>query len=194
MDSRQIIKRSPSERMAVVDLESELLQSRIIFITGEIDEESVATYQAEIMYLASQITDKTKTSIKIYINSPGGSVYSCLGLYDIMQYYINKGYIIETKNIGLAASAAAIILMSGSKGKRTATKNSTIMLHQPSSGTVGTAKDMEIDIKEVLRLKEVLNGIISKHASEELVPFLERDKWMTAEEAKQYNIIDSISE
>ena len=99
MEPRQIIKRS-NERMAVVDLESELLQSKILFITGVIDEESVATYQAELMYLASQINDKNKNPIKIYINSPGGEVYSMLGLYDVIQRYIQEVYIIQTKAIG----------------------------------------------------------------------------------------------
>ena len=192
MESRQIIKRS-NERMAVVDLESELLQSKILFITGVIDEESVATYQAELMYLASQINDKNKNPIKIYINSPGGEVYSMLGLYDVIQRYIQEGYIIQTKAIGLAASAAALILLSGSKGYRSMSPHSKVMIHQPSSSTYGTITDMKIDLEENLRIKEELNKIIKKHSGQDLSNLMERNKWLTPEEALSYGLIDKVS-
>lgn len=193
MESRQVIE-SSNQRMAVVDLESKLLQNRLIFITGEINEETVSTYQAELMYLTSQITgDKSKSPIKIYINSPGGECYSALGLYDIMRKYINDGYIIQTKVIGLAASAAALLLMSGSKGYRSASPHSQILIHQPSSGTRGTVTDMKIDLEESIRLKEELNGIMNEMTGSDVSDIVERDKWLTPKEALDRGIIDKIS-
>lgn len=193
MDSVQIVE-SATSRMAVIDLQSKLLQSNLVFITDEINANSVATYQAELLYLASKMMpkDSEEDPIKIYINSPGGECYSFLGLYDIMQSLINKGYVIETYNVGCAASAAAWILLSGSKGHRFCMPNSTVMLHQPSGGTFGKVTDMEISIKEAKRLKEVLNDIVKKHASEELIDKMERDYWMNSEDAKKFNIIDEI--
>lgn len=191
MKNIQVIEKA-STHLTAIDLESKLLQNYTIFITGPITDESVTTYQAELIYLISQITNPEKQHISIYINSPGGSVYSCLGLYDTIQYYIKRNYIIETKVIGLAASAAAIILLSGSKGHRYATFNSTILLHQPSSFTSGTVTDMKIDLQETERVKFILNEIIKTHASEQLIPFLERDKWFSSTDAKIFNIIDII--
>lgn len=193
MDSVQIIE-SATSRMAVIDLQSKLLQSNLIFITDEITPNSVATYQAELLYLASKMTpkDSEEDPIKIYINSPGGECYSFFGLYDMMQNLITKGYVIETYNIGCAASAAAMILLSGSKGHRFCMPNSTVMLHQPSSAAWGKVTDMEIDVKESKRVKETLNNLVKKHASEELVDKMERDYWLSAEEAKKFNIIDEI--
>jgi ATP-dependent Clp protease protease subunit len=195
MDSVQIVE-SASSRMAVIDLQSKLLQSNLIFITDVITADSVATYQAELLYLASKMTpeDTQENPIKIYINSPGGECYSFFGLYDIMQNLIKKGYIIETCNVGCAASAAAMILLSGSKGHRFCMPNSTVMVHQPSSGTWGKVTDMENDLKEDKRVKESLNKIVKKHASEELVEKMERDYYLTPEEAKKFNIIDEIKE
>ena len=195
MDSVQIVE-SASSRMAVIDLQSKLLQSNLIFITDVIDANSVSTYQAELLYLASKLTPQESIDdpIKLYINSPGGECYSFLGLYDIMQSLINKGYIIETYNIGCAASAAAWILLSGSKGHRYCMPNSTVMLHQPSSGTWGKVTDMEIDVAESKRVKVSLNNLIKKHASEELLDKIERDYWMSADDALKFNVIDSIKE
>lgn len=191
MDPRQIIKRS-SERMVTVDLESELLQNRILFITDEICAETVATYQAELIYLASQISDKKNQIIKIYINSPGGSVYSLLGLYDVMQQLIEKGYIIQTKVIGLAASAASLLLAAGSKGYRSASPHSRVMIHQPSSITYGKITDMKIDLEESLRTKKELIELYRKHTGRNLEEMMERDKWLSAEEAKELGLIDEI--
>ena len=178
----------------VIDLESKLLQNNIIFLADEFTNDSVSTIQAELFYLTSKMTPEESQSnpITIYINSPGGDVYCLLGLYDVMQLFIKQGYIIKTINIGIAASAAAILLLAGSKGHRHCLANSTIMLHQPSSGTFGTVTDMEIDIKETKRLKVAINTIIEKHASKELIPLLERDTYFTPEEALTYGIIDSI--
>jgi ATP-dependent Clp protease protease subunit len=178
----------------VIDLESKLLQNNIIFITDVFTSETVSTIQAELFYLTSKMTPEESqfNPITIYINSPGGEVYCLLGLYDVIQLFIKQGYIIKTINIGIAASAAAIILLSGSKGFRHCLPNSTVMLHQPSSGTIGTVTDMEIDLEESKRLKQALNEIIKKHASEELIPLMERDAYLTPEEAIKYGIIDSI--
>lgn len=178
----------------VIDLESKLLQNNIIFITDVFTSETVSTIQAELFYLTSKITPEESqfNPITIYINSPGGEVYCLLGLYDVIQLFIKQGYIIKTINIGIAASAAAIILLSGSKGFRHCLPNSTVMLHQPSSGTIGTVTDMEIDLEESKRLKQALNEIIKKHASEELLPLMERDAYLTPEDAIKYGIIDSI--
>ena len=192
MNSRQIIKRS-NERMVTVDLESDLLQNRILFITGVIDDETASTYQAELIYLANQITgDKSKSPIKIYINSPGGELYSTFGLYDVIQKLIEQGYIIQTKVIGLAASAAAFILLSGSKGHRSATPHSRIMIHQPSSGTYGTVTDMKIDLEESLAMKEEFINIINKHCEHDLSDLIERDKWLSPVAAKELGLIDII--
>lgn len=192
MEPRQIIKRG-NERMITVDLESDLLQSRIIFITGVINEETVSTYQAELIYLANQITgDKLKSPIKIYINSPGGELYSTFGLYDVMQRLIEQGYIIQTKVMGLAASAAAFILLSGSEGHRSATPHSRIMIHQPSSGTYGTVTDMKIDLEESLAVKQECIKIINKHSKHDLSDLIERDKWLSPDNAKELGLIDVV--
>lgn len=195
MNSIGIIE-TQSQRSQIIDLESKLLQSNIIFLTEQIDSYTVSTVQAELLYLASKMTpfESQSNPIVIYINSPGGEIYSCLGLYDIMRLLIGKGYVIETINIGLAASAAAILLLSGSEGHRFSLPNSTVMLHQPSSGTIGTVTDMTIDLEEAVRLKQVLNNIVITHACEDLIPFMERDKYFTAEEAVKYKIIDSIKQ
>lgn len=193
MNNVSIIEQAQS-RMAVLDLQSKLLQNNNIFLTEEVTEESVATIQAELFYLTSKMTPEESKNdpITIYINSPGGEVYSCLGLYDVMQLFINQGYVIRTINIGLAASAAAIILLAGSKGYRYCLPHSTIMLHQPSSGTYGTITDMKIAVEEGDRLKKLLNDIVTKHAGEQVVELMERDAWISPEEALKFNLIDEI--
>ena len=193
MNNVSIIEQAQS-RMAVLDLQSKLLQNNNIFLTEEVNEESIATIQAELFYLTSKMTPEESKNdpITIYINSPGGEVYSCLGLYDVMQLFINQGYVIRTINIGLAASAAAVILLAGSKGYRFCLPNSTVMLHQPSSGTYGTITDMKIAVDEGDRLKKLLNDIVSKHAGEQVVELMERDAWISPEEALKFNLIDKI--
>ena len=183
-----------SNRMAVLDLQSKLLQNNNLFLTKEVDRESIATLQAELFYLTSKMTpEESETDpITIYINSPGGEVYSCLGLYDVMQLFINQGYVIRTINIGCAASAAAVILLSGSKGHRYCLPNSTIMLHQPSGGTYGPVTDMKIAVEEADRLKKIMNNIVRQHAGDEVVELMERDAWIAPEEALKFNLIDDI--
>ena len=183
-----------SNRMAVLDLQSKLLQNNNLFLTEEVDRESIATLQAELFYLTSKMTPEESESdpITIYINSPGGEVYSCLGLYDVMQLFINQGYVIRTINIGCAASAAAVILLSGSKGHRYCLPNSTVMLHQPSGGTYGPVTDMKIAVEEADRLKKIMNNIVRQHAGDEVVELMERDAWISPEEALKFNLIDEI--
>jgi ATP-dependent Clp protease protease subunit len=178
----------------VIDLASKLLQSGIIFINEEFTGQYVSKIQASLLYLKEVISPKEseENPITIYINSPGGEIYSLLGLYDVMQSLIKDGYVIKTVNIGIAASAAAIILLAGSKGHRYCLPHTTVMLHQPSAGTYGTVTDMEIDVAESRRLKQDLNNIIKQHASEELIPLLERDAFLTPEQALEYGIIDEI--
>lgn len=185
-----------SNRMAVLDLQSKLLQNNNLFLTEEVDRESIATLQAELFYLTSKMTpEESETDpITIYINSPGGEVYSCLGLYDVMQLFINQGYIIRTINIGCAASAAAVILLSGSKGHRYCLPNSTVMLHQPSGGTYGPVTDMKIAVEEADRLKKIMNNIVRQHAGDEVVELMERDAWISPEEALKFNLIDEIKQ
>lgn len=178
----------------VIDLASKLLQSGIIFINEEFTGQYVSKIQASLLYLKEVISPKEseENPITIYINSPGGEIYSLLGLYDVMQSLIKDGYVIKTVNIGIAASAAAIILLAGSKGHRYCLSHTTVMLHQPSAGTYGTVTDMEIDVAESRRLKQDLNNIIKQHASEALIPLLERDAFLTPEQALEYGIIDEI--
>lgn len=183
-----------SNRMAVLDLQSKLLQNNNLFLTEEVDRESVATLQAELFYLTSKMTpeESEHDPITIYINSPGGEVYSCLGLYDVMQLFINQGYVIRTINIGCAASAAAVILLAGSKGHRYCLPHSTVMLHQPSGGTYGPVTDMKIAVEEADRLKKIMNNIVRQHAGDEVVELMERDAWISPEEALKFNLIDEI--
>lgn len=193
MNNVSIIEQAQS-RMAVLDLQSKLLQNNNIFLTEEVNEESIATIQAELFYLTSKMTPEESKNdpITIYINSPGGEVYSCLGLYDVMQLFINQGYVIRTINMGLAASAAAVILLAGSKGYRYCLPHSTVMLHQPSSGTYGTITDMKIAVEEGDRLKKLLNDIVIQHAGKQVVELMERDAWISPEEALKFNLIDEI--
>lgn len=193
MNNVSIIEQAQS-RMAVLDLQSKLLQNNQIWFTEEVNEQSIATIQAELFYLASKMSPEESKNdpITIYINSPGGEIYSCLGLYDVMQLFINQGYVIRTINIGLAASAAAVILLAGSKGYRYCLPHSTTMLHQPSSGTYGTITDMKIAVTEGDRLKKLLNDIVIQHAGEQVVELMERDAWISPEEALKFNLIDEI--
>lgn len=190
----QIIEHSTT-RNAVIDLESKLLQNNIIFINEVFEAETVSKWQAEIIYLTSKMSakDSEKTPIKLYINSPGGDVTSLLGLYDVIQLYVNKGYIIETYNVGEAASAAGIILLSGSAGHRFALPNATTMLHSIQAWHHGSLPDITIESKEVSRLQEVLEGIMVKHTQHpELIDFIKRNAYFNAEDALKYGIIDKI--
>ena len=173
------------------DIFSRLLKERIIFLTGGINEQVSSIVSAQLLFLESQAPDK---DIFMYINSPGGLVTAGLAMYDTMQFVKCD---ISTLVIGQACSAGSLLAMAGTKGKRYALKNSRIMIHQPSGGASGQATDIQIHAKEILSLKERLNKSYSKHTGksvEEISNALERDNFMTAEDAKKFGLIDSVVE
>ena len=173
------------------DIYSRLLKERIIFLTGPIDDNIASLICAQLLFLESE---NPKKEISFYINSPGGIVWSGLAIYDTMQYISPE---IMTICIGQAASAGSLLLTAGSKGMRFSLPNSRIMVHQPSAGFQGQATDIQIHAKEILSLKERLNNIYSKHTGksvDEISKALERDNFMTAEEAKKFGLIDSVVE
>lgn len=171
------------------DIYSRLLKDRIIFLGSDVNEQSANVVVAQLLFLQAE---DNKKDIYFYINSPGGSVYDAMAIYDTMQYVSND---IQTVGIGVQASAAAFLLSSGTKGKRVILPNSTVMIHQPSSGTRGKVTDMEIDLKESLRIKHRLNEIMAKNTGQTVKRIqddMERDYWMTADEAKKYGVVDKI--
>lgn len=171
------------------DIYSRLLKDRIIFLGDAVDEHTANLVVAQLLFLHAE---DPKKDINFYINSPGGSVYDALAIYDTMQYISND---IQTVGIGIQASAAAFLLSSGTKGKRVALPNATVMVHQPSSGTRGKVTDMEIDLKESLRIKNRLNEIMAKNTGQTVKRIqtdMERDYWMNSDEARKYGIVDKI--
>jgi ATP-dependent Clp protease protease subunit len=171
------------------DIYSRLLKDRIIFLGSDVNEHTANLIVAQLLFLDNE---DTKKDIYLYINSPGGSVYDALAIYDTMQYVKSD---IQTVGIGVQASAAAFLLSSGTKGKRVILPNATVMIHQPSSGTRGKVTDMEIDLKESLRIKQRLNEIMAKNTGQTVKRIqddMERDYWMTAEEAKKYGVVDKV--
>jgi ATP-dependent Clp protease protease subunit len=172
-----------------LDVFSRLMMDRIIFLGTEVNDYTANVLQAQMLYLDS--VDNTK-DISIYINSPGGSVYAGLGIYDTMQF-INSD--VQTICTGMAASMAAVLLVAGKEGKRSALPHSRIMIHQPMGGAQGQASDIEITAREIQKLKKELYTIISDHSHQ---PFdkvwadSDRDYWMTAEEAKEYGMVDEV--
>lgn len=175
--------------IASMDVFSRLMMDRIIFLGTAIDDTVANIIQAQLLFLESTDPDK---DIKIYINSPGGGVYAGLGIYDTMQF-INPE--VSTICTGMAASMAAVLMCAGEKGKRTALKHSRIMIHQPMGGANGQAKDMEITVNEINKLKKELYDIISIHSGKsfaEVEKDSDRDYWMTSQEAKDYGMIDNI--
>ncbi|MBQ9591298.1 MAG: ATP-dependent Clp endopeptidase proteolytic subunit ClpP [Paludibacteraceae bacterium] len=172
-----------------MDVFSRLMMDRIIFLGSEIDDYAANVIQAQLLYLDSADPGKP---ISLYINSPGGSVYAGLGIYDTMQYVSCP---VSTICTGLAASMASVLLVSGAKGKRSALPHSRVMIHQPMGGVQGQASDIEITAREIQKLKEELYRIISEHSGkpyEQVYADSDRDYWMTAAEAKQYGMIDQI--
>jgi len=171
------------------DIYSRLLKDRIIFIGSEINEAVANTVVAQLLFLQGE---DPKKDIYLYINSPGGSVYDAFAMYDTMQYVTND---VQTIGIGVQASAAAFLLSSGTKGKRFLLPNSTVMIHQPSSGTRGKVTDQEIDLRESLRVKRLLEEIMADNTGqkvEQIHEDMERDRWMTAKEAQKYGIVDKV--
>jgi ATP-dependent Clp protease protease subunit len=171
------------------DIYSRLLKDRIVFLGTDVNEASANIVVAQLLFLHAE---DPKKDIYFYINSPGGSVYDALAIYDTMQFVTND---IQTVGIGIQASAAAFLLSSGAKGKRYALPNATIMIHQPSSGTRGKVTDQEIDLRESLRIKKLLEDIMVKNTGQKHAKIhedMERDKWITSAEAKAYGIIDDV--
>ena len=171
------------------DIYSRLLKDRIIFLGTQIDDYTANTLQAQLLYLDSVESGK---DISIYINSPGGSVYAGLGIYDTMQF-INSD--VATICTGMAASMGAVLLVAGTKGKRFALKHSRVMIHQPMGGAQGQASDIEITAREIQKLKKELYTIIADHSGnsyERVEKDSDRDYWMTALEAKEYGMIDDV--
>ena len=173
------------------DIYSRLLKERIIFLTGQINDNVASLVTAQLLFLEAE---DPKKEIYLYINSPGGLVTAGLGIYDTMQYVKPD---ISTLCIGQAASMGSFLLSAGKKGKRFSLPNSRIMVHQPSAGFQGQATDIEIHANEVLALKKRLNEIYSKHTGktvDEIKTALERDNFMTAESAKSFGLIDEVVE
>jgi ATP-dependent Clp protease, protease subunit len=175
--------------VASMDVFSRLMMDRIIFLGVPIDDTVANIIQAQLLFLDS--TDPTK-DIQVYFNTPGGSVYAGLGIYDTMQYISAH---ISTICTGMAASMGAILLTAGSKGKRSALKHSRIMIHQPMGGVSGTASDIEITAREIMKIKYELYSIIAFHTGktpEQVEKDADRDYWMTSQEAVDYGMIDEI--
>src|SRR5690606_38029015 len=171
------------------DIYSRLLKDRIIFLGTDVNPHTANLVVAQLLFLQAE---DAKKDIFFYINSPGGSVYDAMAIYDTMQYVTND---VQTVGIGMQASAAAFLLSSGTKGKRYLLPESTVMIHQPSSGTRGKVTDMEIDLKESLRVKQRLNEIMAANTGQDIEKVkldMERDYWMTAKEAVEYGIADKV--
>ncbi len=171
------------------DIYSRLLKDRIIFLGTDVNSHTANLVVAQLLFLQSE---DSKKDIFLYINSPGGSVYDGMAIYDTIQYITND---VQTVGIGLQASMGAFLLSSGTKGKRFLLPNSRVMIHQPSSGTRGKVSDMEIDLKESLRIRQLLNEILAKNTGQKLSQIekdVDRDYWMTADEAKEYGLVDAV--
>jgi ATP-dependent Clp protease, protease subunit len=183
-----IIEERPMN-VAVMDVYSRLMMDRIIFLGYPVNDEVANIITAQLLFLES--TDRTR-DVQLYINSPGGGVYAGLGLYDTMQF-VNPD--IATICTGIAASMSAVLMAAGAPGKRSALKHSRIMMHQPSAGAAGQASDVQITVNEVRKIKHELYEILSNHTGqsvEKVAKDSNRDFWMTAEEAKEYGLVDEV--
>lgn len=172
-----------------MDVFSRLMMDRIIFLGTEVNDYTANVIQAQLLYLDSVDSDK---DIHIYLNTPGGSVYAGLGIYDTMQFVKSR---VATICTGMAASMGAVLLVAGEQGMRAALPHSRVMIHQPLGGIQGQASDIEITAREILKLKDELYGIISMHSGapmEKIRQDADRDYWMTAEEALAYGMIDKV--
>jgi len=175
--------------IATMDVFSRLMMDRIIFLGVPINDYVANIIQAQLLFLESV---DAKKDIQIYLNTPGGSVYAGLGIYDTMQYISSN---VATICTGMAASMGAVLLCAGEKGKRTALKHSRILIHQPMGGAEGQASDIEITAREIQKLKKELYDIIAKHSGQKYAKIWkdsDRDYWMTADEAKEYGMIDEV--
>ena len=171
------------------DIYSRLLKERVIFLVGPVNDQTANLVVAQLLFLESENPDK---DISFYINSPGGSVSAGMSIYDTMQFIKPD---VSTMCLGMAASMGSFLLMAGAKGKRVALPNSRVMIHQPSGGAQGQATDIEIHAREILKTREKLNQIYADRTGQPLSKIqadMERDFWMTAEEAKKYGLIDEV--
>jgi ATP-dependent Clp protease, protease subunit len=171
------------------DLYSRLLSGRIVFLGTQVDDASANLIMAQLLYLESEDPDK---DINLYINSPGGSVTALLGIYDTMQYIRPQ---VSTTCLGFAASAAAVILAGGATGKRFALPHSTVLLHQPHGGAQGQSVDIDIQAREILRMRQLVNEILARHTGqplERIVRDTDRDFILSAEQAVEYGVVDEI--
>ena len=183
-----VVEKSPDGERAF-DIYSRLLNERIIFLGEEVNEHTANIVVAQLLYLAY---DDPTADISLYINSPGGSVYDGMAIYDTMQLIKPD---VATYGIGLQASMGAFLLSSGAKGKRYSLPHAKVMIHQPSSGTRGKVTDMEIDLRESLEVKEMLSKILAKNTGQKLAKVksdMERDYWMSPAEAVKYGLIDEV--
>ena len=175
--------------IATMDVFSRLMMDRIIFLGAPIYDDAANIIQAQLLFLESVDPEK---DIQIYINSPGGSVYAGLGIYDTMQFISSP---VATICTGMAASMAAVLLVAGAEGKRSALTHSRVMIHQPMGGAQGQASDIEITVREIQKLKKELYTIIAEHSHtdfDKVWADSDRDYWMTAEEARDYGMIDNV--
>ncbi|GAB2966838.1 ATP-dependent Clp endopeptidase proteolytic subunit ClpP [Hymenobacter coalescens] len=188
--TRSVIEERPT-RFAEIDVFSRLIMDRIVFLGTPVDDYIANIITAQLLFLESA---DAKKDILLYINSPGGSVYAGLGIYDTMQYV---GPDVATICTGLAASMGAVLLAGGAKDKRSALPHARVMIHQPSGGVQGQSSDIEITAREILKLKKELYDILAKHTGktyQEVHDNSDRDYWMRADEAKEYGIIDEVLE
>ncbi len=186
-----IVVEQTSRGERAYDIYSRLLKDRIVFIGGPIDDSMANLVIAQMLFLQGEDPDK---DINLYVNSPGGSVTSGLAIYDTMQYVKPQ---VSTVCVGLAASMAAVLLAAGAKGKRYALPYSRVMIHQPAGGTSGQATDIEIQAREIMRIKTITHEILARHTGQpvdRIEQDTERDYYMSAQEAKDYGIIDNIFE
>ncbi len=177
--------------VAQMDVFSRLMMDRIIFLGTQIDDYTANVIQAQLLYLDSADPGK---DISIYLNSPGGSVYAGLGIYDTMQFISSD---VATICTGMAASMAAVLLTAGAKGKRSALQHSRVMIHQPMGGAQGQASEIEIHAREILRVREEMNGVLAKHTGqsiEKIAHDTDRDYFLTSREAMEYGLIDKVLE
>ena len=171
------------------DIYSRLLKDRIVFVTGEIDDTMANLVIAQLLFLESEDPDK---DIHLYINSPGGSVSAGLAIYDTMQYIMPD---VSTICMGMAASMASVLLAAGAPGKRFALPYSRVMIHQPLGGVQGQASEIEITAREILRLRDEMNGILASHTGqtkEKIAQDTDRDNYMSSQQAKEYGLIDEV--
>jgi len=188
--TRSVIEERPT-RFAEIDVFSRLIMDRIIFLGMQVEENIANIITAQLLFLESV---DSKKDIMMYVNSPGGSVYAGLGMYDTMQFV---GPDVSTICTGMAASMGAVLLTAGAPGKRSALPHARVMIHQPSGGMQGKSTDMEITLKQMQELRKDLYNILSKHSGksyEDIEKDSERDYWMRATEAKEYGLIDEVLE